>query len=208
MKLQPKDEGIVLEELSLNVLLISNSKSRMRIIEAGLENAVTTKINSIDPDYLSKTIKAAAPHVMVVDCENPTEATIKNMKQVTQSHPMPIIMFVEGSDGALTREAIRSGITAYIVDGLTPARVRPVIDMAIERFKMVGELKDELKKSKQDLEARKLIERAKGILMQQRGLSEADAFKSMRDLAMKESVTIKKISENIISVSSLLQGDA
>ena len=141
-----------------------------------------------------------------MDSENPDQAVIKNLKTATQSNPKPIIMFVEGSDGDLTKEAIRSGISAYIVDGLMPARVQPVVDIAIERFKMFDSLKKELEKSKEDLEARKLIERAKGILMDKRGLTEEDAFKSMRELAMKESITIKKVSENILSVASLLQG--
>lgn len=195
-----------MEDLPLNVLLIGNSKSRRRLIKAGLQNAAVTGINSTDPDYLSQTLKRLQPDAIIMDSENPDHAVIKNLKTATQSNPKPIIMFVEGSDGDLTKEAIRSGISAYIVDGLMPARVQPVVDIAIERFKMFDSLKKELEKSKEDLEARKLIERAKGILMDKRGLTEEDAFKSMRELAMKESITIKKVSENILSVASLLQG--
>ena len=195
-----------MEDLPLNVLLIGNSKSRRRLIEAGLKNAAVTGINSTDPDYLSQTLKRLQPDAIIMDSENPDQAVIKNLKTATQSNPKPIIMFVEGSDGDLTKEAIRSGISAYIVDGLMPTRVQPVVDIAIERFKMFDNLKKELEKSKEDLEARKLIERAKGILMDKRGLTEEDAFKSMRGLAMKESITIKKVSENILSVASLLQG--
>jgi len=180
-----------LADLPLSILLISNSTSRRKLIESGLKHAVVTGALSSELDYLSKTL-----------------SIIQNLKMATQAAPLPIIMFVEGSDGALAREAIRSGISAYIVDGLTPPRVQPVVDIAIERFKMIDTLKKELEKSQESLEARKLIERAKGILMDKRGMSEAQAFKSMRELAMKESITIKQVSENILSVFDLLQGEA
>lgn len=195
-------------DLPLSILLISNSTSRRKLIESGLKHAVVTGALSSELDYLSKTLSQLNPDVIIMDCENPKQSIIQNLKMATQAAPLPIIMFVEGSDGALAREAIRSGISAYIVDGLTPPRVQPVVDIAIERFKMIDTLKKELEKSQESLEARKLIERAKGILMDKRGMSEAQAFKSMRELAMKESITIKQVSENILSVFDLLQGEA
>ena len=112
----------------------------------------------------------------------------------------------QDGDGSLAKEAVHAGVSAYIVDGLPASRVRPVVEVAVERFKMFDELKKELVKSKESLEARKIIERAKGILMDKRNLSEEGAFRSMRELAMKESVTIKKVAENILSVSHLLDG--
>ena len=116
-------------------------------------------------------------------------------------------MFVEDGDGSLAKEAVHAGVSAYIVDGLQSKRVRPVIEVAVERFKMFNGLKKELVKSQENLEARKTIERAKGILMDKRGQTEDEAFKSMRALAMKESITIKKVAENILSVSHLLGGE-
>ena len=102
---------------------------------------------------------------------------------------------------------MRAGVSAYIVDGLTSSRVQPVIEVAIERFKMFDGLQRELEKSKEDLEARKVVERAKGILMDKRNLSEKEAFVSMRKLAMQESITIKQVADKVLSVASLLGED-
>ena len=104
-------------------------------------------------------------------------------------------------------QPVRAGVSAYIVDGLTSSRVQPVIEVAIERFKMFDGLQRELEKSKEDLEARKVVERAKGILMDKRNLSEKEAFVSMRKLAMQESITIKQVADKVLSVASLLGED-
>jgi len=116
-------------------------------------------------------------------------------------------MFVEDGDGGLAKEAVRAGVSAYIVDGLTSSRIQPVIEVAIERFKMFDCLQRELEKSKEDLEARKVIERAKGILMDKRNIPESEAFASMRNLAMQEGITIKQVADKILSVAALL-GDS
>jgi response regulator NasT len=112
-------------------------------------------------------------------------------------------MFVENGDGALAREAVRAGVSAYIVDGLSEKRVLPVVEIAIERFKMFDALWRDLEKSKRDLEARKAIERAKGLLMEKRKLSENDAYAAMRTMAMKQKISIKDVADNILSVACL-----
>lgn len=191
----------------LIVLLIDSDAERARIVEAGLRGAAITKLASSDSGNILSSISKLQPDVIIMDCDSPDRDTIENLRIVARENPKPIVMFVEDGDGSLAKEAVRAGVSAYIVDGLTSSRVQSVIEVAIERFKMFEGLQRELEKSKEDLEARKTIERAKGILMDKRGISESEAFASMRKLAMQESITIKQVADKILSVASLL-GDS
>lgn len=191
----------------LIVLLIDSDPQRARIVEAGLRGAAITKLASSDSGNILSSISELQPDVIIMDCDSPDRDTIENLRIVARENPKPIVMFVEDGDGGLAKEAVRAGVSAYIVDGLTSSRIQPVIEVAIERFRMFDDLQRELEKSKGDLEARKVIERAKGILMDKRKISESDAFASMRKLAMQESITIKQVADKILSVASLL-GDS
>ena len=188
----------------LNVLLINNDVERARIVEAGLRGAVITKLASSDSGSLLASISELEPDVIIVDCESPDHYTIENLRFVAKENPKPIVMFVEEGEGEIAKQAVRAGVSAYIVDGLTSSRIQPVIDIAIERFKLFDGLQRKLEESQEAIEARKVIERAKGILMDKRNLSEKDAFVSMRELAMQESITIKQVADKILSVASLL----
>ena len=189
------------------VLLVDSNPERAGIVELGLKGAAVTKTASSDPGELLEKIERLQPDVIILDCESPDRDIIENLRAVARENPKPIVMFVEDGDGSLAKEAVRAGVSAYIVDGLSASRVKPVIEIAIERFKMFDALNKQLEKSKQDLEDRKTIDRAKGYLMDKRGMTEADAFSSMRKHAMSEGVTIKQVAEKILSVASLL-GDS
>jgi response regulator NasT len=191
----------------LIVLLVDADPERVRVVEQGLSGfAVVRKATSLGAVSLLDQINHWQPDVIIIDCDAPDRDTIENLRTVARENPKPIVMFVEDGDGTLAREAIRAGVSAYIVDGLTEVRVRPVLEVAIERFKLVNELRQELEKSKADLAARKVIEKAKGVLMTQRGLSENDAYSAMRNMAMKQGKPLKEVAENIISVADLLRG--
>jgi response regulator NasT len=191
----------------LIVLLVDADPERIRVVEQGLSGfAVVRQANSLGAVSLLDQINRLQPDVIIIDCDAPDRDTIENLRTVARENPKPIVMFVEDGDGTLAREAIRAGVSAYIVDGLTEVRVRPVLEIAIERFKLVNELRQELEKSKADLAARKVIEKAKGVLMTQRGLSENDAYSAMRSMAMKQGKPLKEVAENIISVADLLRG--
>jgi len=147
----------------LIVLLIDSDAERARIVEAGLRGAAITKLASSDSGNILSSISKLQPDVIIMDCDSPDRDTIENLRIVARENPKPIVMFVEDGDGSLAKEAVRAGVSAYIVDGLTSSRVQSVIEVAIERFKMFDGLQRELEKSKEDLEARKTIERAKGM---------------------------------------------
>ncbi len=188
----------------LIVLLIDSDTERAQIVEDGLRGAAITKLASSDSGNILSSIKQLQPDVIIMDCDSPDKNTIDNLRIVARENPKPIVMFVEDGDGTLAKEAVRAGVSAYIVDGMSASRIKPVIEVAIERFKMFETLQRELEKSKEDLEARKVIERAKGLLMDKRKISENEAFASMRKLAMQESITIKQVADKILSVASIL----
>lgn len=188
----------------LIVLLVDSDPERARIVEEGLGGAAITKLASSDSGNLLSSIEALQPDVIIVDCDSPDRDTIENLRLVAKQNPKPVVMFVEDGDGSLAKEAVRAGVSAYIVDGLSAPRVKPVIEIAIERFAMVHQLRQDLDKSREDLETRKLLDRAKGFLIDQRGMSEGEAYKAIRDLAMAEAIPMRQVAKRIISVAALL----
>ncbi|MBB5518690.1 ANTAR domain-containing response regulator [Amphiplicatus metriothermophilus] len=191
-------------ETPLIVLLIDSKPERAKIVEDGLRGAaVVRQAPALHGAELLAVVERLQPDAIIIDCDSPDRDTIENLQLVARKNPKPIVMFVENGDGALAREAVRAGVSAYIVDGLSERRVLPVLEIAIERFRMFDALWKDLERSKRDLEARKVIERAKGLLMQKRGLSENDAYAAMRTMAMNQGKTIKDVADNILAVASL-----
>ncbi|WOI52198.1 ANTAR domain-containing response regulator [Parvularcula sp. LCG005] len=196
-------------EAPLIVLLVDSDPARARIVEEGLAGkAVVRQANDTSAVALLDKIAELQPDVIIIDCESPDRDTLENLRIVARENPKPIVMFVEDDDGTLAKEAVQAGVSGYVVDGLSKQRVGPIIEIAIERFRMVDSLWKELQRSKDDLEARKLIERAKGVLMEKRGMSESDAYKAMRDVSMKSGKPLKTIAEELLSVSALLGKDS
>ena len=192
---------------ALSVLLIDDNPDRVRLVEQGLvKDAIVHLAQSVRGKALLDLIADIQPDVIIMDCESPDRDTIESLRVVAQNNPKPIVMFVEDQNGDLAREAVEAGVSAYIVDGLTPKRVQPVIDVAIARFKMLNGLRTELKKSQEDLAARKVIERAKGLLMEKRGMSEQDAFAAMRSMSQERGQPLKEVAESIIAIANLLDG--
>jgi response regulator NasT len=116
-----------------------------------------------------------------------------------------MVMFTQDDDGASIRRAVQAGVTAYIVDGLETRRVRPIVDAAMAQFTQYRALEDELQRALTKLAERKVIERAKGIVMKQQGISEPDAFAAMRSLAMRKNKKLVEIAEGVIAAAELLQ---
>ena len=190
--------------IPLNVLLIDSNPERAAIVEAGLSCAAITKLQSSNQDDLLSSIERIKPDVIILDCESPDKKTIKTLRLIVKENPKPVVMFVENADGDLAKEAIRAGVSSYIVDGLSAARIKPVVDIAIERFLVVDELRRDLDKSRQDLETRKVLDRAKGFLMDQRGMTESEAYTAMRKLAMSEAITMRQVADRVLSISQIL----
>lgn len=126
------------------------------------------------------------------------------MRELSQDNPRPVVMFAHDGDTAKIKAAIEAGVSAYIVDGLSSNRVRPIIETAMARFRQYQGLKDELDKAKSSLEERKIVERAKGILMQKKGLGEAAAYDSLRKMAMSSNQRLVEVAKKVIDVADVI----
>ncbi len=189
----------------LRILLVDADGERAAMLERALADAgylVAARIPGAD-DLLER-VRAHTPDMIIVDVTAPNRDMLEQMRSVSRERAQPIVMFVDETDEALAIEAVRAGVTSYIVDGLSPARVKPIMDVAIARFRAVQELRDELARTKATLVERRQIDRAKGILMNQRGITEDEAYKALRKLAMDKSKRLVEIAEQVISVSELL----
>ena len=152
----------------------SNVENRIRaaIIEAGLREAGHDRVTLVhDVAGIARRIAEIEPDVIVIDLENPNRDMLENMFQLSRAVKRPIAMFVDRSDQASIEAAVEAGVSAYVVDGLQQERVKPILDMAVSRFNAFARLTRELEEARGELEDRKVIDRAKGILMKSRGLS-------------------------------------
>ena len=192
---------------ALSVLVIDENRIRASIIEAGLREAGHRSVSVIhDVTGIAARIAELQPDVIVIDLENPNRDMLENMFQLSRAVKRPIAMFVDRSDSASIEAAVDAGVSAYVVDGLRKERVKPILDMAISRFNAFSRLAHELEQARSELEGRKLIDRAKGILMKSRGLSEADAYALLRKTAMNQNRKIAEIAQSLVTAADLLAG--
>ena len=189
----------------LSVLIIDENRIRASIIEDGLREAGHSRVAVIhDVNEVARTIEATKPDVIVIDLENPKRDTLEHFFSLSRAVQRPIAMFVDRSDGAMIEKAVEAGVSAYIVDGLKKERVKPILDMAISRFNAFSRLTRELEQARSELEDRKLIEQAKGILMRTRNLSEADAHALLRSTAMNQNRRMVDIAQSLVTAAALL----
>jgi two-component system, response regulator / RNA-binding antiterminator len=195
-----------MSEHSLHILVVDQNVVRASILEEGLREAGFTRVTVVrDMQNLLKRIEEADPDVICIDLENPNRDVLEQMFQVSRSVPRPVAMFVDRSDTDMIKAAVESGVGAYVVDGLRKERIKPVLEMAISRFAAFRELREELDRTRQALEERKTIERAKGILMRKRDLTEDAAYTLLRKAAMNENRRLVEIAEAVITAEGLLK---
>ncbi len=189
----------------LSILIIDENRIRASIIEDGLREAGHSRVVVIhEVNEVARVIEAAMPDVIVIDLENPKRDTLEHFFTLTRAIQRPIAMFVDRSDGAMIEKAVEAGVSAYVVDGLKKERVKSILDMAISRFNAFSRLTRELEQARSELEDRKVIDQAKGILMATRGLSEADAYALLRSTAMNKNRRIIEIAQSLITAADLL----
>src|SRR6185312_11833621 len=185
-------------DTSPKIVIVDESPIRAAILQEGLREAGYTDVVHIsEMQSLLARIYALDPDIVVIDLENPSRDSLEQMFQVSRAVRRPIAMFVDQSDAASTQAAVDAGVSAYIVDGLKQERVKPILDMAVIRFNAYSRLMRELEETRDELENRKLIERAKGILMKSRGLSEEAAYALLRKTAMNQNRKIAEIAQNL-----------
>jgi response regulator NasT len=193
------------QEHTLSILIIDENRLRAAVIEDGLRDAGYSNLVIVhDVDGIARRIADISPDVIVIDLENPNRDVLESMFQLSRAVKRPIAMFVDRSDQAAIEAAVDAGVSAYVVDGLKRERVKPILDMAISRFNAFARMARELEDARSQLESRKIVDRAKGILMKTRGLSEADAYAALRKTAMNQNRKISEIAESLILAAGLL----
>jgi response regulator NasT len=193
-------------DAALKILLIDEDPIRRTILEAGLREAGFANVVRIETTTgLLDQVYRIDPDVILIDLENPSRDVIEQMFQVSRIVRRPIAMFVDQSDRGTTEAAVDAGVSAYIVGGLKKERIKGILELCISRFNAVARLQDELDRTKTALEARKTIDRAKGILMQVKGLSEEQAYAALRKTAMNEKRKIADVAQAVITATELLK---
>jgi two-component system, response regulator / RNA-binding antiterminator len=193
-----------MSNLQVAILIIDESLDRALLIEQALREAGHFNVKTIHQiKGVAREIEARSPDVIVMDLGNPERDFLEHMLRLSQSLRKPIAMFVDQSSDEAMLNAVEAGVSAYVVDGLKRERVKPILDLAIARFKAFEKLRDERDDAVQALEDRKCIDRAKGILMHQQKTSEDEAYAMMRRSAMQQGRTIGAIAAAIITAAEV-----
>jgi response regulator NasT len=188
------------------ILIIDENPVRTAIIQDGLREAGHDNVSWLrETDNLLARIAAIDPDVIVIDLGSANRDVLEQMFQVSRLVKRPVAMFVDQSDSASIRDAMIAGVSAYIVDGLKKERVKHILDMCISRFNVFSRLQEELVEAKTALADRKIVERAKGILMTRKGVSEQEAYTMLRRAAMNEKRRIREIAQAIVTAESMLK---
>jgi response regulator NasT len=191
--------------MSIRIMLVDARPGRREVLGPALSAQGFDVVACVDPDEgLLSAVVRFAPDVVLIDIDSPSRDTLENLRTVQAHQPRPMVMFTQDDANESIRRAIEAGVSAYIVDGIERRRVRPIVEAAMARFSQFQALEKELLETRGKLAERKLIERAKGIIMKQQGLSEDAAFQAMRRLAMRKNKRLAEIAESVISASELL----
>lgn len=188
------------------IVIVDESPVRSAILEDGLREAGYTRVTLIsEMTELARRIYAQDPDVILIGLENPSRDVLEQMFQVSRAVRRPVAMFVDQSDAAMIQASVDAGVSAYIVDGLRKERVRPILDLTISRFNAFSSLEKELDEAKSALADRKVIDRAKGILMRQKGLGEEEAYAMLRSAAMKHGRKLSEVAQSVVTAAELLE---
>lgn len=191
-----------MSDSALNIVVIDENPIRAAILEDGLREAGHRRITMLqDMRNLLRQLSDIDPDVILIDLENPSRDVLEQMFQVSRIVHRPVAMFVDQSDSAQIQAAVDAGVSAYIVDGLRKERIKPILDMTISRFRAFSNMQRELDRAQSALKDRKIIDRAKGLLMRQRGIGEDEAYRLLRSAAMRESRKIAEIAQSVVTAA-------
>ena len=190
----------------IRIAVVESERERALLIVAGLAEAGDFDVTVIGDDTgLARRLEALAPDVVLIDLENPSRDMLEGLAIASGPTERPVAIFVDRSDDDMTRAAIEAGVSAYVVDGLRPDRIKPILDTAIARFSMFSRIRRELDATKAALAERKTIDRAKGLLMSAKGLSEEEAYALMRKTAMAQGKKIIDVANALVTAADLLR---
>jgi response regulator NasT len=189
----------------LRILVVEPDSCRAAQIVEALGEAGWRDVTVLDRAAgLARAVERLAPDIVLIDLANPDRDTLEHLSAVSNPKARTVAMFVDRTDEALTRAAVDAGVSAYVVDGLKMNRIKPVLETAIARFQVMRQMQSELDAAKRALEDRKTIDRAKGILMRQRGLTEDEAYQLMRRTAMSQNRKVIDVAQALVTAADLL----
>jgi response regulator NasT len=191
----------------MRIIIIDDKGLRASVLEEGLREAGYDDIHVVPPTgaFVAR-IERMAPDVVLMDLGSPSRDTLEEMLMVSRALAKPIAMFVDQSDDSMIAAAIDAGVSAYVVDGLRKERVKPILDLAVRRFTAFAQMQAELHEARTALADRKLIDKAKAILMSTRGLPEPEAYALLRTTAMNQGKRMAEVADALITASELLGG--
>lgn len=189
----------------LRILLVDPSRDRSAALTSTLEaegHQVLGPVAALADLHTS--VVSVQPDVVIIDMESPDRDALEDMRRIGEELPRPIVMFVDESDAEAARSAIRAGVAAYVVRGSNPDRVKSLLEVAIARFEEFHALRSELARVKSSLADRKVIEKAKGILMQRGEMSEEEAYRALRRLAMNRNARLGEVARSVVEMAEIL----
>ncbi|HSX65179.1 MAG TPA: ANTAR domain-containing protein [Pseudoxanthomonas sp.] len=189
----------------MRVLLVNDTEKPIGELREALLAAGYQVLQEVaSASTLLKAVESLQPDVVIVDVESPSRDTLEQLAVMHRHAPRPVVMFSGDSDDQLIRAVVGAGVTAYVVDGLAPARLAPIIQVALARFEQQSDVRRKLDEVQQQLLDRKQIDRAKGLLMEKRGMSENEAYAALRQQAMKQGLKLADVARQIIAMAELL----
>ena len=190
---------------NLNIVVVEPDRDRARDIIEGLADGGWTDVTVLgDTVGLARKLAELDPDLVLINLANPNRDLLENLSAASGATQRPVAMFVDRSDDEMTRSALAAGLSAYVVDGLRKERIKPVLETAIARFQMVSQMRTELAAAKRALAERKTIDRAKGLLMCAKGISEDEAYSLLRKTAMDQGRKVIEVAEALVTASDLL----
>ena len=191
----------------MRVLLIDPDRARAALVVEGLADMAPLDVREA-ASYDEREAAAFEPDLVVVACDSPDRDTLESLREASAANPRPVVMFVDRSAPGLAEAAVQAGVAAYVVDGLSAARVRPVMEVALSRFEVMQQMRRELVQAKADLASRRTVERAKGLLMKERNLDEEAAYRVLRKLAMDKGRSIAAVAADLLAFADVLRPSA
>lgn len=189
-----------------SVLLLDIDLERQLALERGLVDSGYALLEKLtDASLLLKRVRFHQPHILVVGIDAPDAVVLEQLRLIHDTCPVPVVMFAEKEAPKLIKTIVKAGVNGFVVNDIQAHRIRPIIDIATARFQEAQDLRRELEATKTQLEGRKLIDRAKGLLMSHRDLSEDEAYRALRKMAMDKGRPLAEIAETLIDVLTLLE---
>jgi response regulator NasT len=189
----------------LRVLLVNDTEKpigqlRQALLDAGYE--VLDEVAAAPA--LLKAVSTQQPDVVIIDVDSPSRDTLEQLALIHRQAPRPVVMFSADGDDQLIRAAVSAGVTTYVVDGLAPARLAPIVQVALARFEQEAGMRRQLDEVQGKLRDREQIDHAKRLLMDKRGMSENEAYAALRQQAMKQGLKLAEVAQRILAMADLL----